>query len=263
MAALGFSASGAVADPRQDRVAVARRRHHRDGAELARAGRTAREVRHRCAEATTTCRGSREGEEIPCFALTGPTSGSDAATMRDIGVVTRWHARGQARRSASAQSGTSATSRSRPMATLLGLAFRLFDPDNLLGNGEDIGITLALIPADHPGVRHRPPAFALRRRVPERPDSGQRRLHPDRLDHRRRGAVGQGWRMLMECLAAGRAISLPSSATAGAKRCCASPSAYARIRKQFGLPMARMEGVEEPLARIIETAYVHRGGARA
>ena len=126
-----------------------------------------------------------KGEEVPCFSLTGPTSGSDAATMRDIGYVTRGTIRAR-RRSASACHWDKRYITLGPMATLVGLAFRLFDTDNLLGKGEDIGITLALIPADHPGVnigrRHLP----SRRRVPERPDQGNDVFIPDRLGHRRR-----------------------------------------------------------------------------
>ena len=108
---------------------------------------------------------------MPCFSLTGPTSGSDAATMRDIGYVTRGPHEGKEvlgiRLSWDKRYITLG-----PKATLVGLAFRLFDPDNLLGKGEDIGITVALIPADHPGVQHRPPPSAVRRRFPERARTG-------------------------------------------------------------------------------------------
>ncbi|HVJ76984.1 MAG TPA: acyl-CoA dehydrogenase [Hyphomicrobium sp.] len=202
-----------------------------------------------------------KGEEVPCFSLTGPTSGSDAATMRDIGYVTRGTHQGKE------TLGVRLSWEKRyitlgPKATLVGLAFRLFDEDNLLGKGEDIGITLALIPADHPGVnigrRHLPSGAAF----PNGPNWGSDVFIP--IDWIIGGAAmaGNGWRMLMECLSAGRAISLPSSATAGAKSMLRVTSAYARIRKQFGLPVSRMEGVEEPLVRIIETAYVNEG-ARA
>jgi len=202
-----------------------------------------------------------KGEEVPCFSLTGPTSGSDAATMRDIGYVTRGTHQGKE------ALGVRLSWEKRyitlgPKATLVGLAFRLFDEDNLLGKGEDIGITLALIPADHPGVnigrRHLPSGAAF----PNGPNWGSDVFIP--IDWIIGGAAmaGNGWRMLMECLSAGRAISLPSSATAGAKSMLRVTSAYARIRKQFGLPVSRMEGVEEPLVRIIETAYVNEA-ARA
>ena len=192
------------------------------------------------------------GDEIPCFALTGPTSGSDAATMRDIGIVTRgdhddaigirlsWDKR---------------YITLGPKATLLGLAFRLFDPENILGKGENLGITVALIPTTHPGVhigrRHLPSGAAF----PNGPNWGKDVIIPIDWVIGGQAMVGQGWRMLMECLAAGRAISLPSSATGGAKAMLRFTSAYARIRKQFGLPIGRMEGIEEPLARMVEAAY--------
>lgn len=202
-----------------------------------------------------------KGQEVPCFSLTGPTSGSDAATMRDIGYVTRGTHQGME------TLGVRLSWQKRyitlgPKATLVGLAFHLVDQDNLLGKGEDIGITLALIPANHPGVnigrRHLPSGAAF----PNGPNWGSDVFIP--IDWIIGGAAmaGNGWRMLMECLSAGRAISLPSSATAGAKSMLRVTSAYARIRKQFGLPISRMEGVEEPLVRIIETAYVNEA-ARA
>jgi acyl-CoA dehydrogenase len=202
-----------------------------------------------------------KGLEVPCFSLTGPTSGSDAATMRDIGYVAKGMHDGKE------TLGIRLSWDKRyitlgPNATLVGLAFRLFDKDNLLGKGEDVGITLALIPANHHGVnigrRHLPSGAAF----PNGPNWGNDVFIP--IDWVIGGdkMAGQGWRMLMECLSAGRAISLPSSATAGAKTMLRVTSAYARIRKQFGLPVSRMEGVEEPLVRIIETAYVNEA-ARA
>jgi len=201
------------------------------------------------------------GEEIPCFSLTGPTSGSDAATMRDIGVVTRGLHEGQE------VLGIRLTWDKRyitlgPKATVVGLAFRLFDPEDLLGGGDDVGITVALIPASHPGVnigrRHLPSGAAF----PNGPNWGKDVFIPIDWVIGGEKMAGQGWRMLMECLAAGRAISLPSSAAAGAKAMLRFTSAYGRIRRQFGLPVARMEGIEEPLARMVETAYVNEA-ARA
>ncbi|WP_024275893.1 acyl-CoA dehydrogenase [Hyphomicrobium sp. 802] len=200
-----------------------------------------------------------KGEEVPCFSLTGPTSGSDAATMRDVGYVTRGTHKGQE------TLGIRLSWDKRyitlgPKATLVGLAFRLFDKDNLLGKGEDVGITLALIPADHPGInigrRHLPSGAAF----PNGPNWGNDVFIP--MDWVIGGdkMAGNGWRMLMECLSAGRAISLPSSGTAGAKMMLRVTSAYARIRKQFGLPVSRMEGIEEALVRMIETAYVNEAG---
>jgi acyl-CoA dehydrogenase len=197
-----------------------------------------------------------KGLEVPCFSLTGPTSGSDAATMRDIGRVVKGQWKGRE------VVGISVTWDKRyitlgPKASLVGLAFRLFDPENLLGKGEDIGITVALLPADHPGVnigrRHLPCGAAF----PNGPNWGRDVFIPMEFVVGGEKMVGQGWRMLMECLAAGRAISLPSSAAAGAKSMLRFTTAYARIRKQFGLPVGRMEGIEEPLARLVETAYVN------
>jgi len=195
-----------------------------------------------------------KGEEIPCFALTGPFSGSDAASMRDIGIVSRGVHEGRE------TLGLKLTWNKRyitlaPKATLLGLAFRLFDPDNLLGRGEDLGITLALIPTNYPGVeigrRHLPLGAAF----PNGPTSGRDVFIP--LDFIIGGAdrVGQGWRMLMQCLAAGRSISLPATSAAAAKSMLRTSTAYSRIRKQFNLPIGFMEGIEEPLARLCENAY--------
>ena len=197
-----------------------------------------------------------KGLEVPCFALTGPTSGSDAATMRDVGYVTRGRHEGKE------VLGFRASWEKRyitlaPEATLVGLAVRLIDPENLLGRGEDLGITLALIPADHPGVeigrRHLPSGAAF----PNGPIWGRDVFIPIDWVIGGEKMVGQGWRMLMECLAAGRSISLPSSAAAGAKSLLRNTSAYARIRKQFDLPIGKMEGLEEPLARMVENAYVN------
>jgi acyl-CoA dehydrogenase len=194
------------------------------------------------------------GEEIPCFALTGPFSGSDAAAMRDVGVVTKGRHEGKD------TLGIRLTWDKRyitlaPNATLLGLAFRLFDPENHLGRGEDVGITLALIPTGHPGVeigrRHLPAGASF----PNGPTRGRDVFIP--IDWIIGGAerVGQGWRMLMSCLAAGRSISLPATSAAAAKAMLRTSTAYARIRKQFNLPIGFMEGVEEPLARLVENAY--------
>jgi acyl-CoA dehydrogenase len=195
-----------------------------------------------------------KGREIPCFALTSPFAGSDAAAMRDVGYVEKGMYNGQE------VTGIRVSWDKRyitlaPKATLLGLAFHLLDPENLLGKGSDPGITLALIPASHPGVkigrRHLPGGSPF----PNGPTTGENVFIP--LDWVIGGAerVGQGWRMLMSCLAAGRAISLPASSTAGVKALLRFTSAYARIRTQFSMPIGRMEGIEEPLALLAETAY--------
>jgi len=194
------------------------------------------------------------GEEIPCFALTGPFSGSDAASMRDIGVVTRGLHEGKETLGIKLNWDKRYITLA-PNATLLGLAFRLFDPENLLEHGEDVGITLALIPTNHPGVeigrRHLPAGAAF----PNGPTKGRDVFIP--IDWVIGGAerAGQGWRMLMACLAAGRSISLPATSAAAVKALLRTSTAYARIRKQFNLPIGFMEGVEEPLARMAENAY--------
>ncbi len=195
------------------------------------------------------------GQEIPCFALTSPYAGSDAASMRDVGVVTKGEYNGQE------TLGIKLTWNKRyitlaPNATLLGLAFRLYDPENLLGKGHELGITLALVPTDTPGVnigeRHLPCGNAF----PNGPTWGEDVFVP--IDAIIGGAerAGQGWRMLMSCLSSGRAISLPATSTAAAKSMLRTSTAYGRIRKQFGIAIGRMEGIEERLARLVEHAYV-------
>lgn len=195
------------------------------------------------------------GQEIPCFSLTGPRSGSDAATMRDVGVVCRGMHDGEE------VLGIRLHWQKRyitlgPVATLVGLAFDLRDPDGLIGDDVDVGITVALIPADHPGVkigrRHLPSGAAF----PNGPNWGSDVFIPMSFLVGGQDMAGQGWRMLMECLAAGRAISLPASAAAATKQMLRTSTAYGRIRKQFGLPVAKMQGVEEPLVRMAENAYV-------
>src|SRR5262245_16900645 len=199
------------------------------------------------------------GEDIPCLALTGPASGSDAASMRDIGIVTR------GRHDGTDTLGIRVSWDKRfitlaPEATLLGLAFHLFDPDNLLGKGEDIGITLALVPADHPGVvigaRHLSTGTAF----PIGPTSGKDVFIPLAWVLGGDTMVGQAWRMLMECVSGSRAIALPSCAAAGAKTMLRVSTAYGRVRRQFRSPIGKMEALEEPLARMVEAAYVSEAG---
>ena len=194
------------------------------------------------------------GEEIPCFALTGPEAGSDASSMPDRGVVCRDTFNGQE------VLGIRLNWEKRyitlgPVATILGLAFKLYDPEHLLGDREEIGITLALIPTDTPGVwignRHAP----LNQAFQNGPNRGKDVFIP--LDWVIGGVeqVGNGWRMLMESLAAGRSISLPALSTGGGKLASRATGAYARIRKQFKTPIGRFEGVEEALARIAGYTY--------
>lgn len=194
------------------------------------------------------------GEEIPCFALTGPEAGSDAAAMPDRGVVCKGTFEGQE------VVGIRLNWEKRyitlgPVATLLGLAFKLHDPDHLLGDREDLGITLALIPTNTPGVtigsRHVP----LDMPFMNGPNWGKDVFIP--LDWIIGGAerAGQGWRMLMESLGVGRSISLPALSTGAGKLACRATGAYARIRRQFRVPIGQMEGVEEALTRIAGLTY--------
>jgi len=194
------------------------------------------------------------GEEIPCFGLTSTTAGSDATSISDYGVVCKGEWKGKQvlgmRLSFDKRYITLA-----PVATVVGLAFRLYDPDHLLGDTEDLGISVALIPADTPGIDIGRRHFPLNNPFPNGPIRGKDVFVP--LDTLLGGIeyAGQGWRMLVESLSVGRAISLPSSTTGGAKLACMATGAYARIRKQFNLPIGRFEGVEEALARIAAYTY--------
>lgn len=196
-----------------------------------------------------------KGEEIPCFALTSPVAGSDAGSMTDHGIVCWGEHAGEKvlgiRLSFDKRYITLA-----PIATVIGLAFKLYDPDHLLGKKEDIGITCALIPRNTPGVSIGRRHFPLNSAFQNGPIHAKNIFIP--IDWIIGGPekAGKGWRMLMECLAAGRAISLPASAVAGAKVLSYAAGAYARIRKQFNMPIGRFEGVEEPLARIAAFTYI-------
>ena len=196
-----------------------------------------------------------KGQEIPAFALTSPWAGSDAASIPDVGIVCKGLYQGRE------VLGMRVTWDKRyitlaPVCTILGLAIRLYDPDGLLGSKKDIGITCALVPYDHPGVdtgrRHLP----LNAVFVTGPTRGRDVFMP--LDFIIGGPAmaGQGWRMLMECLAAGRSISLPASNTGMAKMTARAVGAYARVRSQFNLAIGRFEGVEEPLTRIGANAYL-------
>jgi acyl-CoA dehydrogenase len=195
------------------------------------------------------------GEEVPCFALTGPRAGSDAAALPDTGIVCKgmWQGREIVglKLNFSKRYITLA-----PIATVIGLAFRLFDPDKLIGDKVDYGITCALIPRGTPGVtvgrRHLP----LNVPFQNGPVSGRDVFVP--LDCIIGGVktAGQGWRMLVEQLSVGRCISLPSNATGGAKAATYASGAYTRIRRQFNMPVGRFEGVQEVLARMAGLTYV-------
>lgn len=196
------------------------------------------------------------GKDVPCFALTSPEAGSDASSIPDYGIVCKqdWDGKKDVL-------GIRVTWDKRyitlgPVATVLGLAFQLRDPDNLLGPEREPGITCALIPTDHKGVnigrRHHPLGIAFQ----NGPNHGDDVFIP--MDFVIGGSkmAGQGWRMLMDCLAAGRSISLPALSVGGTKLAARTMGAYGRVRKQFRTPIGYFEGVEEPLARIGGYAYM-------
>ncbi len=201
------------------------------------------------------------GEDIPCFALTGPEAGSDAASIPDRGVVCRGLHAGRETLGIRVSWDTRYITLA-PVATVLGLAFRLHDPDGLLGDRADIGITLALIPTTHPGVEIGRRHFPGNQAFMNGPTRGRDVFIP--LDWIIGGpaCAGHGWTMLMECLAAGRGISLPANGTAGALYAARVSGAYARVRRQFKLPIGRFEGVAEALARIGGHAYVLEAARR-
>ncbi len=202
-----------------------------------------------------------KGQEIPCFALTNPDAGSDAASIPDLGIVCRGPHEGRE------VLGIRLTWEKRyitlaPVATILGLAFQLHDPDGLLGTEEDLGITLALIPTSHPGVnvgrRHNPLGCAFM----NGPTTGKDVFIPMEWVIGGQAQAGKGWRMLMECLAAGRSISLPSMSMAAGKVGSRASGAYARIRSQFKTAIGNFEGIQEPLARIGGSTYLMDGMRR-
>ncbi|MBV9621604.1 MAG: acyl-CoA dehydrogenase [Gammaproteobacteria bacterium] len=194
------------------------------------------------------------GEEVPCFALTGPRAGSDAASIPDTGIVCRGSYQGREalglRLNFSKRYITLA-----PIATVIGLAFRMFDPDRLLGDKVDLGITCALIPRHTPGIAIGRRHFPLNVPFQNGPIQGKDVFVP--LDCIIGGPkmAGNGWRMLVEQLSVGRCISLPSNATGGAKAAVWASGAYARIRSQFNTPVSRFEGVEAVLARMVALTY--------
>ncbi|MFQ5581637.1 MAG: acyl-CoA dehydrogenase [Mariprofundaceae bacterium] len=195
------------------------------------------------------------GEEVPCFALTGPFAGSDAGAMPDTGIVCKQKYKGKQ------TLGLRLNWEKRyitlgPVATVLGLAFHAYDPEHLLGDQEDLGITCALIPTDTPGVeigrRHAPLDSAFQ----NGPNSGKDVFIPMDWVIGGQEMIGHGWRMLVERLAVGRGISLPATSTGAAKLASQTTGAYARVRKQFHLSIGKFEGVEEALARIGGLTYM-------
>jgi acyl-CoA dehydrogenase len=195
------------------------------------------------------------GEDVPCFALTGPRAGSDAASIPDTGIVCKglWDGREIVglRLNFSKRYITLA-----PIATVIGLAFRLYDPEHLMGEKTDLGITCALIPRDTPGVAIGRRHFPLNIPFQNGPIQGRDVFVP--LDAIIGGfaTAGQGWRMLVEQLSVGRCISLPSNATGGAQAAVYASGAYARVRRQFNTSIGSFEGIEQVLARMAARTYI-------
>jgi acyl-CoA dehydrogenase len=194
------------------------------------------------------------GEEVPCFALTGPRAGSDAAALPDTGIVCRglWQGREIV--------GLKLNFNKRyitlaPIATVVGLAFRMYDPDKLIGEKQDLGITCALIPRNTAGLSIGRRHFPLNVPFQNGPLYGKDVFVP--LDFIIGGPkmAGQGWRMLVEQLSVGRCISLPSNTTGGSKAGVFASGAYSRIRRQFNMPVGKFEGVEAVLARMVGYTY--------
>ena len=201
------------------------------------------------------------GEDLPCFALTGPEAGSDAAATQSSGHIMMGAYDGKE------VLGIRLNWRKRyitlaPVATVIGLAFRLYDPEHLLGENEDLGITCALLPRDLDGIeigqRHDPMGIAFM----NGPTVGRDVFVPLDFVIGARDGIGQGWRMLMESLAAGRCISLPAMSVAAAQLSTRVVGAYGTIREQFDTPIGRFEGVEEPLARIGGYTYLMSAARR-
>lgn len=195
------------------------------------------------------------GEEVPCFALTSPEAGSDAGAMIDHGVVC-WGVHDGNHVLGIKLNWNKRYITLAPIATVIGLAFKMYDPEHLLGGKEDIGITCALIPRNMPGITIGRRHFPLNTPFQNGPTQGNDVFIP--LEWIIGGAekAGKGWRMLMECLATGRGITLPASSVGGMKVLSYTAGAYSRVRKQFHQPIGKFEGVEEPLARIGAYEYI-------
>jgi acyl-CoA dehydrogenase len=201
------------------------------------------------------------GKEIPCFALTGPSAGSDAGAMPDYGIVCHGEFEGEQ------VLGLRVTWEKRyitlgPISTLLGLAFKAYDPDHLMGDEEDLGITCAMIPTDTPGVNIGRRHFPLNQAFMNGPNRGNDVFIPMEWIIGGQDMVGKGWKMLMESLSVGRGISLPSNGVASGKAVSRFVGAYSRVRKQFNLPIGKFEGIEEALGRIAGLTYTMDAGRR-
>ena len=211
------------------------------------------------------------GKDIPCFALTGPEAGSDAGSIPDVGIVCREDFKGKKNVLGIRLNWEKRYITLGPVATLLGLAFQLYDPDELLTedafsnkeafynlhkDGDHIGITVALIPTDTDGIDIGRRHFPLNNPFQNGPNWGNDVFIPMEWLIGGVDNVGKGWRMLVECLGEGRGISLPALSTGAAKLSSRYTGAYARVRKQFGLPIGQFEGIEEPLAHMLGNTYL-------
>lgn len=196
------------------------------------------------------------GEEIPCFGLTGPENGSDATAMNDIGVVCRGPFNGKDDVLGIRLNWEKRYITLGPVATVLGLAFKLYDPEHLLGEEDELGITLALIKTDTAGIDIGKRHFTSNHMFMNGPNRGKDVFIPMDWVIGGQDYVGKGWTMLMNCLSDGRAISLPALSTGAGKYIARYSGAYARIRKQFRTPIGYFEGVEEALAQIAGHCYI-------
>ena len=200
-----------------------------------------------------------DGREIPCFALTGPSAGSDAGAIPDRGVACMGEHQGKQ------VLGLRLNWNKRyitlgPVATVLGLAFKVFDPDGLLGDQQDLGITCALIPANTPGITIGNRHFPLNAAFQNGPNSGKDVFIPMEYIIGGQENIGNGWRMLVESLSVGRGISLPAVGVAAGKASARHTGAYAHVRKQFNTSIGKFGGVEEALARIGGMTYMMEAG---
>jgi acyl-CoA dehydrogenase len=196
------------------------------------------------------------GEEIPAFALTGPHAGSDAGAMPDTGIVCYGKFNGKDKVLGIRLNWEKRYITLGPIATVLGLAFKLYDPDHLIGDKENIGITVALIPTNTPGINIGRRHFPLDSAFQNGPNWGKDVFIPMDMIIGGVAQVGNGWKMLMQCLTTGRAISLPALSVGAAKFTSRNIGAYARIRKQFNMPIGEFEGIEEVLARVAGETYI-------
>ena len=196
------------------------------------------------------------GEEIPCFGLTGPENGSDAGAMTDSGIVCRDSFNGEDNVLGIRLNWDKRYITLGPVATVLGLAFKLYDPDHILGDKTNIGITLALIKTDTDGIEIGNRHFTSNHMFMNGPNRGKDVFIPMDWVIGGEDYVGKGWTMLMNCLSDGRAISLPALSTGAGKYMARYTGAYSRIRKQFKTPIGYFEGIEESLAEIAGNSYI-------